>query len=218
MKDVNSNNFGLLIAYLVPGFLALYGIRKIAPTIDDWLSANPHSSPTISGFLFGTIAALSTGMIINAIRWHVVDPLLYATGVTRKPWEYPRLAEEVPAFQFLITNQFRYYECYANSMVAIGISAAALLAGGEQTSTLLWVVFVLVQLVLWSASRRTLGNYNSRIASYLQRLDTESPSERMKIARTKSNEYIEKSSNREETIAKIDQRRTDAPTGIHSDN
>ena len=167
MKEVNSNNFGLLIAYLIPGFITLIGVARISPTVDAWLRAGADEVPTVSGFLFGTLAAIAAGLVINAIRWHTVDPLHYASGVPRKRWDYPRLADQVAAFQYLVANQFRYYECYANTMVAIAFSSAVWFATADSIDATAVAAFLAIQFVLWSASRRTLLNYHRRIGAFL---------------------------------------------------
>lgn len=167
MKDVNSSNFGLLIAYLVPGAITLWGLSYVSPTVNSWFSVSAESTPTIGGFLFGTVAAIATGLLVNAIRWHTVDPLHFATGVPRKCWDYPRAPDHVPALQFLVANQFRYYECYANSAVAIALAATIWLRAGDRPSPWLLLGIATLELLLWSASRRTLCNYHRRINAFL---------------------------------------------------
>lgn len=174
MKDVNSSNFGLLIAYLVPGFITLTGLARISPTVNGWLTSGANEVSTVSGFLFGTLAAVAAGLVINAIRWHTVDPLHYASGVPRKSWDYSRLPEQILAFQYLVSNQFRYYECYANTMVAIAFSSAVWFATTDPVDPAMVAAFFTIQFILWSASRRTLLNYHRRIGAFLSEQDSES--------------------------------------------
>jgi len=54
VKDVTSNNFGVLIAYLVPGATALWGISLFSPAVRAWFASTPQDAPTISGFLYLT--------------------------------------------------------------------------------------------------------------------------------------------------------------------
>ena len=172
MKDVNSGNFGLLIAYLIPGFIALFGVAHLSPTLSTWLSTTPVSGPTMSGFLFSTFAATGAGLVVNAVRWHLVDPIHYVTGVPRKTWDYPRLPNQVQAFQFLITNQFRYYECYANTMVSVAFAVGVWLTTSSVLTAEFCATILVIEFVLWSASRRTLSNYHRRIAAFLDHLDS----------------------------------------------
>lgn len=169
MKDAPSHSFGQLIAYLVPGFIGLCGLGRLSPTIHHWLQMPAGDAVSIGGLLFGTLAAFGCGLVINALRWHIVDPLHYLSGVPRKSWDYSLLPEQIAACRYLVAHQFRYYECYANTMVAIAVSSAAVVATTQSTTAFGVGAFLLVQSLLWSASRRTLKNYHLRIAAFLNR-------------------------------------------------
>ncbi len=54
MQDVSTRNFGLLIAYLLPGFTTLWGLSYVSETIRLWLGSPPTSLPTAGGFLYVT--------------------------------------------------------------------------------------------------------------------------------------------------------------------
>lgn len=170
MREIHSGNFGLLIAYVVPGFIALWGAARFSDTVREWLAVSPGSAPTVAGFLFGTLAAVAAGLIVNAVRWHLVDPLHHVSGVPRKNWDYSRLPAQVEAFRYLVAAQFRYYECYANTMVAIAFTFVAIAAtGGVSRETA--AMFLAVELVLWFSSRKTLLNYHRRVESFLGGLE-----------------------------------------------
>ena len=219
MKEINSNNFGLLIAYLVPGFVALWGIGIVSPTVANWLTVNPDASPTIGGFLFGTIAAVAAGLVVNAIRWHIVDPLHYASGVPRKNWDYSKLPQQMAAFQFLVSNQFRYYECYANMMVAFAFTSAIWMGSTANISGNVVAVFLCVELVLWNASRRTLKNYHLRIAAFLRQLDAPQHREPESVIDPRRfDRYTGRSTVRRRVIFPFLVRRRPAPAGIRLNN
>lgn len=169
MKDVNANNFGLLIAYIVPGFVCLQGVALFSPTVREWLGSAPQSAPTVSGFLYATVAAVGVGLIVNAVRWHTIDLLHHLSGVPRRNLDYSQLSERIAAFQFLVLNQFRYYEFYSNMMVAGAFSFAAWIVAGDEVEWLQFLVFGGAEVLLWSASRRTLVNYHARIEALLGR-------------------------------------------------
>ena len=69
MKQVSNENFGLLIAYIVPGLTALWGASYLSATIRSWMSGPAIHGPTIGGFLFATIAAVGTGLVVSTVRW-----------------------------------------------------------------------------------------------------------------------------------------------------
>ena len=55
MNQITSPAFGLVIAYLIPGFLALAGLSPHLPTVQAWLGTLPDESPSVGGFLYVTI-------------------------------------------------------------------------------------------------------------------------------------------------------------------
>ena len=61
-QSVSNDNFGPLIAYLVPGATVLAGVSPFSPTLQGWLAATPVAAPSIGGFLYATVASLAVGM------------------------------------------------------------------------------------------------------------------------------------------------------------
>jgi len=58
MREVNTQSFGYIIAFLLPGFIILVGLAQTSPTVAKWLGASGTDAPTIGGFLYGTLAAI----------------------------------------------------------------------------------------------------------------------------------------------------------------
>ena len=50
MKEVSLSNFGLLIAFVLPGFMVLWGASYFSETINHWLSGS-DATPTVGGFM-----------------------------------------------------------------------------------------------------------------------------------------------------------------------
>jgi hypothetical protein len=42
--ELSARNFGLVIAYLLPGFIAVVAVGGVVPTIAAWLAAAPRST------------------------------------------------------------------------------------------------------------------------------------------------------------------------------
>ncbi len=82
VQTVSNDHFGPLIAYLVPGATALWGFSLFSPTLAAWFAVTPANAPTISGFLYLTLASLAVGMTITAVWWAIVDQreILKAAG------------------------------------------------------------------------------------------------------------------------------------------
>ena len=65
MTEWTDKNFGLVIAYLLPGFVALWGVGCFSPTVASWISASPQGAPTVAGVCYVTLASLAAGLIAN---------------------------------------------------------------------------------------------------------------------------------------------------------
>ena len=110
MRDVTNQNFGLLIAYVLPGVTALWGASYLSPTVRVWLGSAPADAPTVGGFLYLTIAAVAAGLIASTVRWAVVDTLHHVTGIPRPTWDFSRLQSNISAFNLIVEHQYRYYQ------------------------------------------------------------------------------------------------------------
>ena len=86
MSDISSRNFGLLIAYLIPGFILIWGLGQWSPDVAAWLAGADGAGPTIGGFLIISVASIAAGMTASAIRWALIDTIHHATGLTRPQW------------------------------------------------------------------------------------------------------------------------------------
>lgn len=169
MQAVSNDNFGPLIAYLVPGATALWGFSLFSPSLAAWFAATPENAPTISGFLYLTIASLAVGMTITAIRWAVVDQLHAITGLKPPKLDFSRLATSVEAFSLLIEIHYRHYQFYANMFVATGIAYVSyrIHLGTLWHVSLVDPGFVLLETIFFMTSRDTLSKYYRRTQQLL---------------------------------------------------
>lgn len=120
MDGPSEKNFGLLIAYVIPGLVAMHGIGAVSPTVAQWFAV-PPSAPTISGFLFIFVSSLGVGLVASAVRWAIVDRLFHATGLRSPRWDFSLLSENLDAFHSLVISHYRYYQFYANLAVVIPV-------------------------------------------------------------------------------------------------
>ena len=159
MKYPSEQSFGLVIAYLIPGFTALWGLSYFSDPVSSWLSPATNS-PSVGGFLFGTIASLGAGLTVSAVRWLVVDRIHELTGLRRPSWSMSELQANIDAFKQIVQDRYRYYQFYANMLVAIPIAL-----GARKVATGIWLEpaldasVVATMLVLYLASRDTLEKY-----------------------------------------------------------
>ncbi|MBS0262719.1 MAG: hypothetical protein JSS02_12265 [Planctomycetes bacterium] len=169
MNDTVSGNFGLLVAYLIPGSIALWGLSLFSPQLHDWFVASPPNAPTIGGFLYLTLAALTAGMTVSALRWALVDALHAWSGITPPRLDFSKLGANVDAFNLLIEIHYRYFQFHANAFVATLIAYACYRIHGGWAAP--WTAFdlgiVAIEAVFFITSRDNLRKYYLRAAQLL---------------------------------------------------
>jgi len=160
--DILSRQFGLVIAYLLPGFIALIGVAPSVPMIAGWLRADQSGS--FGAPVYALLAATAAGMIVSCFRWFLVDQLLVLTGLERPRFNAQALEQNPSAFNYLIENHYRYFQFYANTLVAViwtyfiyrSHSTSSHLTLGTDAG-----VMVLCT-VLFAGSRDALGKFRMR--------------------------------------------------------
>lgn len=163
-EESSLNNFGLVIAYVLPGFTALQGFPLLAPASTAW-GTGGDPNPPLTAFLSGTVMALAAGLTVSAVRWLVIDRLHHLTGLRRPPRDYALLERNVAALEYLDLVHYRYYKFYANMVVALLWSYAArdyALGWHGAPSLALAALFLL-------ASRDTLSKFYKRTAELMNR-------------------------------------------------
>lgn len=165
VKPLSTNNFGLLIAYVLPGFTALLALAYVSDTVRAWLGAPPANSPTVGGFLYVTVGSVAAGLVISTLRWMIVDTIHHRTGLRQPPLDFSRLRANTYPFEVLVEIHYRYYQFHANMLVAVAFFYACRRLTGP---TLLvapgWadLGFALVEAILFLGSRDTLRKYYDR--------------------------------------------------------
>lgn len=164
MQSVTNANFGPLIAYLVPGATALFGISEFYPPLRSWFAVAPVDAPTIGGFLYLTVASVALGMVVSAVRWAVVDTFHRITGLPIPPLDFSKLGRNVEAFNLLIEIHYRHYQHNANMLIATAIAYVSyrIRQGGFWPLGWFDVGFVAIEAIFFLASRDTIAKYYSR--------------------------------------------------------
>ncbi len=168
MQGISARNFGVLVAYVLPGFVTLWGAGSVSPAVRLWLVGSTASGPDVGGVLYVSMGSVAAGMTVSAVRWALVDRLHAATGLTRPAWDDSRLNEQLPAFEALVENHYRYYQFYANMLVALALAYPTWRLA-TQAAAFCWadLGFLLIEGVFLAASRDALRNYYRRSALLL---------------------------------------------------
>jgi len=166
MTEVSTRNFGLLIAYVLPGVVGLAAVSRYSEAVRSWFGLPPASAPTVGGFLYVTLASVGAGMTISIVRWLLLDWLHHRTGVPRPDWDFSRLQRNLSAFYAIVENHYRYYQCYGNMLIALGIVAATQLRPGVDT-VLPQPLILAAAGLLYVGSRDALQKYYSRASALM---------------------------------------------------
>jgi hypothetical protein len=115
--DILNRQFGLIIAYLLPGFVALAGIAPLVPTVAGWLHVD--QSVSLGAPVYAILAATAAGMVVSCFRWLLLDPIYALTGVPSPIFNAQALEERPTAFSYLVESHYRYFQFYANTLVSV---------------------------------------------------------------------------------------------------
>lgn len=162
----HERDFGLLISLLLPGFIVLLGMSHHSATIQTWIGSSVPDAPSLGGFLYLTVAAIFAGLVVSTIRWLVIDSVHRLTGLKQPNWNFAKLSDRQEGFAMLIDVHYRYYQFYANSMVAIVFFAVSRwLANGFAGWEL--AVGIALEVLFFAGSRDTLRKYYQRVDALL---------------------------------------------------
>ena len=164
MKDVTDKNFGVIIAFLLPGFILLWGLSYSSVEVATWLAkASATDSPSVGGFLYATLASLALGLLISAIRWAAFDNILLI-GLPAIDFSKLKDKDVFSAFTGVVENHYRYYQYYSNTLVAVILGFASYARYQKPTATM-WFIMVVTAVILLLASRDCLKKYRQRAAA-----------------------------------------------------
>jgi hypothetical protein len=159
-----NNQFGLVVAYLLPGFIGLAGVAPLVPVVSAWLHPGTYAEASLGPPIYAVLAATTLGMIASCFRWLIIDHAHASTGMKPPRWDDARLNERLGAFNYLVESHYRYYQFVANTLVAVVWAYA--INRWLHTSPLLGVgtdfAGVILCAVLFAASRDALSKYYSR--------------------------------------------------------
>jgi hypothetical protein len=166
----SERTFGYLIAYVLPGFAVLWGLRPLSTTIEGWFSPTATFPAGIEAIVFVGMASIAAGMAVSAARWFIVDSFHAFTGLARPVWNDALLAERLGAFEAIVDAHYRYYQFYANMIVALPVCFIAILATNRLSPGMLafWSSgFVVAEFLFFVTSRDNLHKYYARTSRLL---------------------------------------------------
>lgn len=170
----STNQFGLMVAYLLPGFIGLAGIASFVPVVATWLRPTTYAEASLGPPIYAVIAATTIGMLASCFRWLLIDHIHERTGVVPPIWDDTQLEERIVAFNYLVESHYRYYQFVGNTLIAV--LAAYGLNRFMDTSPLLGVgtdvAVVFLSAALFAASRDALSKYYTRTGRLVGQVQT----------------------------------------------
>ena len=144
-----SIDFGVVIAFLAPGFVAFKALSSVSPMASEWLNLSAHGQQNLGVFLFVGLASLSLGLAVSGVRALLLDYVFFRLLDARQP---PVDWKKVKDAALLITvrdGYYRYFQFYGN--VAVAVAALLLAFRGSFRWQLLCWGGVAVSMLLLSA-------------------------------------------------------------------
>lgn len=170
---LSARHFGLLIAYVIPGFVLLVGLSGSVETVRQWLGGPGATGPNVGSFLYVLLASVALGLTASTLRWTLLDTIHHATGLHRPRLDFAALPGRLDAFERVVEDHYSYYKFYGNSLIAL--LAAYLMwradGGGSYSTDVVWIV---IECVFAAGSRDALRRYYQR-ASRLLGVESEVP-------------------------------------------
>lgn len=172
--STTTKQFGLLIAYVLPGFVALVGLVPLSATVAHWLTPVANADFGLGPPLYAVLGATAMGKVLSCFRWVLLDHAHKWTGVRRPAWDDRRLDQVLGGFDYLVQSHYRYYEFCGNTLLAVLGTYGLNRALGTLPFLGLWtdLGMAALGLVLFAASRDALRNYYTRTGQLIGRPTT----------------------------------------------
>jgi len=122
-KVKDSLDFGKIIAYLLPGFVGLWGLSHRPWTVARWFQLSENTESSFDNVSFILLGSLAFGVILSAFRWVIFDQFSNERifCVPELKVDFSKLSAEHTrlALQLLIDNHYNYYQFYSAMAVAV---------------------------------------------------------------------------------------------------
>jgi hypothetical protein len=153
VRDLVVENFGIVIAYVVPGGAALLAGMFASSALKEWVSQAAGQATTFGGFLILTTVALGLGMIVQAARFFFFERFLAGSEMITK--RYPQLIRENAdqakrrraqvraALRENTEAHYRFYQCHGGLLLVIPAIVFAW-AMGRPAGALAWKLWCVV--------------------------------------------------------------------------
>lgn len=184
VKDVTATTFGLVVAYLLPGVVALYALKYWSAPVADAFQTFLTTDANVGLFLFMLLGALILGLVVSPVRWLVYEVVLsignsmYGKRPTDEEWQRLVLDDRIAAFRATIDETYRYHQFFGGITVTAPLLFIGWLTDDErssETSAMLIGGFVALELLWISAAIAAYKGYLKYTRAILAKAATQIP-------------------------------------------
>jgi len=171
----SSLDFGVVIAFVAPGFVAFLAASYHLPTAGAWMAAASDKQQSVGVFLFVVLASLSLGLVVSGVRSLLVDRLICCRllGGLRAPslnLNWSRVdGKNLTLLLTIRDNHYRYYQFYSNSLVASVLwTLARTFSSAPALPWRFWTLVTGILLALLLAARESWVRYVTAVNQALE--------------------------------------------------
>lgn len=160
MEKFITDKFGYTIAFLLPGFVTILGVRYYFSSFDLWLNNTCNATQSISGFIYVILSSLSLGIIISAVRWIIFDKLLFKEICQKiSELDYAKLlSQKIEAYIYIKEIHYHFYQFYANISVSLFMFSILSAIRFKEINFTLVIILLVLEAILICGSKNCLNN------------------------------------------------------------
>lgn len=158
VKDVTVTSFGLIIAYLLPGLIGLYGLSFWSKTLQQTFSTFLTSESNIGLFLIVVLASLAIGLLANGLRWLFFEMVFFKKHRTQSSFHKALSGErKLAAYRVVIDETYRYHQWWGGAAFVIPIGYVGWVVESwptvsVQQQSLITILFVCLEVLCFAAA------------------------------------------------------------------
>lgn len=157
VKNLTSTSFGLVIAFLLPGFAGLATLGIWLDPISEAFRAFTTEEANIGLLFVVTVGALLLGLLISLVRMVLLETLWLG-----RPTLDEKLKNRIPTnlaeYRATIDETYRYHQFWGG--MAVVIPGVVIGLGRTANPSLIVVLYVVEFLTLYGAAREYKGYVN----------------------------------------------------------
>jgi hypothetical protein len=162
MKDLSSTSFGLVIAYLLPGFAGFFALSFWSSSIQAMFFTFVEAQSNVGRFLLVILCSLVIGLELSVVRFAVFEKLI-CKKMKRDQCDFSQLAIEPKflAFRGTVDEFYRYHQFWGGMAIVVPFLAWGLIGITEPYSKkwLVGIVFLALELFNIVGAYAAFKNY-----------------------------------------------------------